>query len=368
MATPQNTPMLTASVCVPETVHGTHSFKIDRYDLHRGFGVGNCIQSANFTVGGHEWCIRFYPDGYNEDNKDYVSVFLQLKTKNIEVRAIYNLVLVNQAIQPPVLPSNFANFSDGPPVVFDTRNDKLEAWGFVAFKKKSEIEGSSYILDNSIIVACNLTIITLKDAKEVEAGLVGDIQVPPSELVANLSKLLGSTKGADMCFKVQNEVFHAHEIILAMRSPVFWAEFYGPKRIEHRHVKNFEDMQPGVFRELLHFIYTDSLPPMKDLNADGYEQMLGHLLVVADRYDMKRMKSMCERKFCQRFDQETVVTTLVLAVQYNCSILKDACIKFINSLSTVDGVVASKGYQQLKRECPTIFADMWEKAAKARKF
>ncbi|EMS58943.1 BTB/POZ and MATH domain-containing protein 2 [Triticum urartu] len=367
MATPQNTQVLTASVCVPETVHGTHSFKIDKYGLYRGLGVGNCIQSANFTVGGHEWCIRLYPDGYNEANKDYVSVFLELKTKNIEVRAMYNLMLVNQAIQPPVLPSNFANFSDRPPVVFDTRNDKLEAWGFVAFKKKCEIEGSSYILDDSITVACNLTIITLKDAKEVDAGLIGDNQVPPSELVANLSKLLGCTKGADVCFKVQNEVFHAHEIILAMRSPVFWAEFYGPMRFKHGNVKNIEDMQPGVFIGLLHFIYTDSLPPMKDLNAGGYEEMLRHLLVAADKYAMKRMKSICEGKLCQRFDQETVATTLALAVHYNCSMLKDACIKFINSLSNVDGVVASKGYQHLKRACPTIFVDMWEMATKARK-
>nr|BAK05400.1 predicted protein [Hordeum vulgare subsp. vulgare] len=367
MASPQSTRAMTASACIPETVHGTHMYKIHNYGVYRGFGVGRCIKSTTFTVGGHEWCIRFYPDGYNEGSKDYLSVFLELKTKNIVVRAMYDLRLVCQAIQPPLMPFNSANIRDVPPVVFDTRNEKLGAWGCVAFKKKCELLGSSYILDDSIIVACKLTVITLKDAVEVDTGLIGDIQVPPSELVTNLTKLLGAPEGADVYFKIQEQVFPAHKIVLGMRSPVFWAQFYGPMRKEHRGITTIPDMQPAVFRGLLHFIYTDSLPPMNDLDSGECEEMLRHLLVAADTYSIERMKSMCERKLCQRFDQETVATTLALADQNNCNMLKDACIEFINSLSTMDGVLASKGYKHLKRACPTIFADMWEKATKTRK-
>jgi speckle-type POZ protein len=129
-----------------------------------------------------------------------------------------------------------------------------------------------------------------------------------------------------------------------------------------------EDMQPAIFRGLLHFFYTDSLPRMDDLNDDDEEEeMLRNLLVAADRYGIERMKLMCERKLCQDLYVETVATTLALADQHHCSQLKDACIEFINSSDRMDDIVASDGYKHLKRECPTIFADISKKAAKTRK-
>ena len=51
-----------------------------------------------------------------------------------------------------------------------------------------------------------------------------------------------------------------------------------------------EDMQPDVFRALLHFIYTDLLPDMDDLDRDEYSEMICHLLVASDRYAMERLK------------------------------------------------------------------------------
>ena len=63
------------------------------------------------------------------------------------------------------------------------------------------------------------------------------VHVPPSEssdsdLSGNLAKLLEGKKGADVTFRVGDELFPAHKIMLAMRSPVFDAQFYGPMREE----------------------------------------------------------------------------------------------------------------------------------------
>jgi speckle-type POZ protein len=46
-----------------------------------------------------------------------------------------------------------------------------------------------------------------------------------------------------------------------------------------------------VFRSLLHFIYTDSLPEIDDRDRTAMAQ---HLLVAADQYGMERLKSICE--------------------------------------------------------------------------
>ncbi|KAE8770240.1 BTB/POZ and MATH domain-containing protein 2 [Hordeum vulgare] len=76
-------------------------------------------------------------------------------------------------------------------------------------------------------------------------------------------------EAAVVSFNVNGEVFAAHKVILAMRSPVFKAEFYGPMSNEQsKQSVTIEDMQPAAFKAPLHFMYTDSLPPMDGLNDE----------------------------------------------------------------------------------------------------
>ncbi|KAL6659088.1 hypothetical protein ACP70R_003128 [Stipagrostis hirtigluma subsp. patula] len=81
-----------------------------------------------------------------------------------------------------------------------------------------------------------------------------------------------------------------------MRSSVFKAELYGPLRYGEGRFIAIEDMQPAVFKALLHFIYTDSLPSMDDLDQDENKEIVKNLLVAADRYAMDRMKSISSLK------------------------------------------------------------------------
>ncbi|KAF7104539.1 hypothetical protein CFC21_105431 [Triticum aestivum] len=349
---------MTASACTPETAHGAHLFKINRYSLYRDLGVGRLIESSTFAVGGYHWCVHFYPDGHSGVTKDHVSVFVELKTKNAKARAVFDLRLVDRRTQPYAWP----NPSEIDPSEFDSCDDNSACCGFLDFVEKIELK--DYILDDVLVIECNIAVIKFKKTTKTKF----EVQVPRSNLLDNLGKLLETQEGADVSFKVDGEVFPAHKNILAMQCPVFKAEFYGPMKNKSKHNVNIiEDMQPAVFKALLHFIYMDSLAPMDDLSDDEYEEMLKHLLVAADRYAIDRMKLMCESKLCDRLCAKNVATTLALADQYHCSQLKDGCIEFINSSNRMSDVVASKGYEHLKRTCPTIVVDIWEKAAKTRK-
>ncbi|KAF7063363.1 hypothetical protein CFC21_069887 [Triticum aestivum] len=126
-------------------------------------------------------------------------------------------------------------------------------------------------------------------------------------------------------------------------------------------------MQPAVFKSFLHFIYTDSMPSMDELEDDDKREMVKHLLVAADKYAMERMKMICEGMLCKSLDVENVATILALADQHNCSNLKDACIEFMLSSNRMNDVIASQGYVQLKRSSPDIIVDVLERAAKSRK-
>ncbi|VAH81634.1 unnamed protein product [Triticum turgidum subsp. durum] len=152
-----------------------------------------------------------------------------------------------------------------------------------------------------------------------------------------------------------------------MRSPVFKAELYGPMSDKRTGRITVKDMQPGVFKALLKFIYTDSLPSMLDLCDSDQKEMVKHLLVAADKYAMERLKLICEGILCRSPDVDSVAMTLVLADQHHCSNLKDACVQFMLTANRMDVVLASKGYTHLKRSCPPVIVDIFERATKSRK-
>lgn len=59
---------------------------------------GKYISSDIFTVGGYDWAVYFYPDGKNaEDNCAYVSVFIALASEGTDVRALFELTLMDQS-------------------------------------------------------------------------------------------------------------------------------------------------------------------------------------------------------------------------------------------------------------------------------
>ena len=172
-----------------------------------------------------------------------------------------------------------------------------------------------------------------------------------------------------MTFKVQGDIFSSHKILLEMRSMVCDTKFYVPMAMwdNESHDITIDDMQPAVFKAFLHFIYTDTMPSMDDLDDDDKREMVKHLLVAADKYAMERMKRICEGMLCKSLDVETVATILALADQHNCSNLKDACIEFMLSSNRMNDVITSQGYLHLKRSFPDIIVDLFERTVKSRK-
>ena len=51
-----------------------------------------------------------------------------------------------------------------------------------------------------------------------------------SGLPADLGRLLETKQGADVDFEVCGKVFAAHKLVLAARSSVFMADFFGPAK------------------------------------------------------------------------------------------------------------------------------------------
>ncbi|TVU42586.1 hypothetical protein EJB05_09003, partial [Eragrostis curvula] len=90
-------------------------------------------------------------------------------------------------------------------------------------------------------------------------------------------------------------------------------------------------------------------------------EMIWNLLMAADRYDVERLKLLCQSIICKSLEVENVSTTLALAYQHNCDKLKNICLHFINSLSVMDAVVKTQGCKNIKTSCPSALVDVYEK-------
>ncbi|VAI38436.1 unnamed protein product [Triticum turgidum subsp. durum] len=333
----------TASTCSPDEAQGMHAFHVLGYSKHRGMGKDpdSFIRSRIFTVGGHDWAIRLYPDGYGKACPDYISVYLELMSNSTKVRASCDLRLVDQCT------GSSSSVHKTGPRIFSSSDTTKFAPPHTSFKKRSEIEGSAYLRDDRLTIECIVTVI--KKPHVVDTKPFPKIDMPPSDMTADVGRLLEEKEGFDVSFIVGEETIEAHRFVLAMRSPVLKAELYGPMR-EARPGQSItiKDMQPVVFKALLHFIYTDSLPGDMDLEGGKDTDMVRLLLVAADRYAMERLKLVCQSILCDDLNADTVATTLALADQHNCHRLKDACLEFMEMSDDMDAVVATQGFKDVK--------------------
>ncbi|XP_002444989.1 BTB/POZ and MATH domain-containing protein 1 [Sorghum bicolor] len=316
----------------PCTVRGTHQFEIVGYSLIKGFAAGEYVRSGSFAVGGYRWSVRFYPGGFSAPHRAYVSAFVKLTSKNARAWARYDLRLVDRctglsrSVHHAAEPVVFVYSAPPPPGKCKPKR------GARKFMPRSELEASAYLRDDRLTIECVVDVVA-DEARVPEAVALCKLRLPPSDLAKHLGELLlnqqHGDQAADVTLAVQGEIFRAHRVVLAARSPVFMAELFGDMKEKAMDRIAVDDMQPVVFRALLHFIYTDVLLLPGDLDGDDdYREMVRHLLEAADRYGMERLKLICESILCRSVDGATVETTLALADRHYCEALTDVCLQF----------------------------------------
>ncbi|KAL2535979.1 BTB/POZ and MATH domain-containing protein 5 [Forsythia ovata] len=158
--TPNPNPLIspTSSRSVTETVNGSRHFIIQGYSLAKGMGIGKHIASDYFTVGGYQWAIYFYPDGKNpEDNTTYVSVFIALASEGTDVRALFELTLIDQSGKGKhKVHSHFDRSLESGPYTLKYRGSM---WGYKRFFRRVLLENSDYLKDDCLKINCTVGVV-----------------------------------------------------------------------------------------------------------------------------------------------------------------------------------------------------------------
>ncbi|CAL4941863.1 unnamed protein product [Urochloa decumbens] len=305
-----------ASGIVGGTVTGHHLLHIDCYSQTK------------------EELPTYYPNGVESSVAEFISIYLCLEQSVTQyVKARVRFSLLDQA---------------GEPVPSHSHTTKIHGFcatapnfGYRYFIKRALLEESEHLKDDSFTIRCDVTV-TMKLRAEKRRPASPLVVVPPSNLHRNFGDLLASEDGADVTFQVASKRFKAHRYVLAARSPVFKAEVLGTmKESTSREAIRVDDIDEQVFRALLNFA-----------------AMAQHLLVAADRYNLERLKLICEDRLCSHIDTASAATILALAEQHCCPGLKEACFGFLSSPSALNAVMTTDGFDHLARSCPSVLKEV----------
>ncbi|KAM3214148.1 hypothetical protein ACQJBY_066528 [Aegilops geniculata] len=356
---------------ITNVVRSVKLLRIDGYCTTETMGHGDCIRSS-WNVGGYEWEICIYPAMRDTDGTRCVAaklVFLSDTCPSI-VRANLSCRLVDlTGARVPLggsvswifnRPWTFCYLVKCSPIALENISPP------VRLISTGKLPLSGFLLNDSFTVECTITV--LKEDLPALAAPAKEVSGSGSSpsLQDHLAELLRSGMEADVTFVVSGKSFAAHKLILAARSPVLMAEFFGDMKETSSRCVEIKDMKAEIFEPLLYFIYTDSVLEF-NLQHERVMMLAQHLLAAADRYGLDRLKQICEGKLSDGISVDTAATTLALAEQHYCPHLKVKCVDFIVSTPAIlDAVLGTDGYKHLEASCPMVLPELL-KSARGRK-
>ena len=139
----------------------------------------------------------------------------------------------------------------------------------------------------------------------------------------HFGSLLSSEEFSDVTLVVGSEELKAHRLVLSARSPVFKTMFQVNMREKSTNRVEITDIELPVVQEMLTFIYTGYSPKL------NLKDMASKLLFAADKYQLGRLKLMCQEALSRKLTVENVSQTLALAEMHNATQLKAVCSDFI---------------------------------------
>lgn len=330
----------TSSMHCSTAAAGEHSFTVSINSARIG-PLDRYLRSADtFATGRYEWEVSYYPDGApGSGGKD---IGVQLKLLNPHEREVlhasFTITLHDPAMSVEVARREFSHTFTGTVASSGTwqymSKDQLIATGFQQLVVKCVLDG----------VASRL--------------FAGDVIVPPSNLGQDIGGLFEKGTAWDTTVRIAQDTFKVNKCVLAARSPVLMAQLHGPMNKRNKRIFRPKGFDARVFKILVHFMYSGSLPKSMDDHGEDIATRTKDLLVAADLYGMERLKLICESKLSKALEVDTVVDRLELAEKYYCEHLKDCCIKYMLHRDRLLVVMEREDFKQLTRSNPNVMKEM----------
>uniref|UniRef100_A0A0N5BZC5 BTB domain-containing protein n=1 Tax=Strongyloides papillosus TaxID=174720 RepID=A0A0N5BZC5_STREA len=283
-----------------------YKYTIEKFPL-RPEKTGEKIISPTFVIGGKkksEWCLHIYPNGGEEESKEYVSVYLVL-LKPDKAKAKYRFSILNDKEEEKNV--KFATESED-----FVNNDKGLA--FSHFVKRDFLlnESNDLLVNGCLVIFCEAEIIYLKSENYDNLEIIDfksenhdnldtsiNVTTPQSKLSLDYGNMFDSSLFYDCVIKVEDTEIQVHKAVLAARSPGFYNIFNSTSDQSQTNIIEIKDFNVGVVRKMLKYIYKDEVSDIRDMENEMFE--------IANKYELHRLKAISEQSMCNSLSVENVL-------------------------------------------------------------
>ena len=286
--------------------------------------------------------MQVFPNGEEgEDNSDYVAVFLtSRRQEDLEVKYDFSVQKADGACWGRI-GNTFKKFSP-----------EQNSWGYgKAFSKAKLLEKANELLPSGrLTIVCNLEIYySDRHTEGKKQRLEFKTEETPS-LGDNLEKGLPTAQFSDVTLVCDGRRFDAHKFILSSRSDVFKAMFSHEGTTESTSNEVvIKDLEPEVLEHLLKFIYSDKA-------ESSLPALAGGLLTAADKYNIPRLKAICEETMCENIDVSNAAEVLGLAYLHEAKILQTVAVNFVTN--NMAKVAETPGWKTITESQPKIMNEV----------
>ncbi|XP_024009786.1 BTB/POZ domain-containing protein At4g08455 [Eutrema salsugineum] len=142
----------------------------------------------------------------------------------------------------------------------------------------------------------------------------------------------------------------AHKAVLVSRSPVFKAMLENEMEESRSGTIKITDVSYDTLRTFVYYLYT--------AEACLDEQMACDLLVMSEKYQVKHLKSYCEKFLVTKLNLDNSLMTYAFAHQHNAKHVLDAALSQITE--NMDKVTKREEYIELVEKDPRLIVEIYE--------
>lgn len=262
-------------------------------------------QIYDFTTGSFDnetiWRINVYPKGIREKCKDYLGLCMQVYS-NLPIRGSYKFYLIDGLGR--------KKYEESFDQIFQECN-KDTGYGSCYFAPRDEV----FDVKNSLLVNDTLTLAgeVIFD-KELNFSTKSSME-QESKL---LKELFSNRTFADVEIKIKDRSIKAHKVVLAKCSRVLREKLIN----ENSNTLELDNsLDFDVVEDLVNFLYDE---PMNKLQKNALT-----LLMLADQYQIDKLKKHCEKHLYIQLKSANVLDTLLSAVEHYAQELESQCLEFI---------------------------------------
>ncbi|RDY04661.1 BTB/POZ domain-containing protein, partial [Mucuna pruriens] len=141
-----------------------------------------------------------------------------------------------------------------------------------------------------------------------------------------------------------------HKTVLVSRSPVFQAMLENDMTERRSGIIKISDVSYDTLRAFVNYLYT--------AEASLDNQLACNLLVLGEKYQVKHLKTYCEKYLIAKMNWDKAIANYAFAYQYNCKQLRSASLAVI--LDNMDYLTQNEYYAELVDSNPRLVVEIYE--------